>query len=89
MDPAVAAVFVDARHPADFGRDAAALGQGVGEFVADAGGAADLVHEWRLQYAGDAEGGGGEEDAEGGVGADEKVLEGWVSGVQVVGLLGW
>lgn len=87
VDPAVAAVFVDARHPAHFGGDAAALGEGVGEFVADAGGAADFVHEGRLEDAGDAEGGGGEEDAEGGVGADEEVLE-EVSGFSGGGVLG-
>ena len=77
MDPAVAAVFVRAADPADFGGDAAALGEGVGQFVAHAGGAADFVHEGRLEDAGDAEGGRGEEDAEGGVGADEEVLGEW------------
>ena len=38
-------------------------------------GAADAVEEFRLEEAGDAEGGGGEGDAEGGVGSYEEVLD--------------
>ena len=42
-------------------------------------GAADAVEEFCLEQAGDAQGGGGEGYAEGGVGADEEVLLVFVS----------
>lgn len=60
--------------PADFGRDAGAVGEGVEDSFADVLGAADAVEEFGLQEARDAEGGGGEGYAEGGVWADEEVL---------------
>ena len=76
MDPAVPAIVLAARHlPEDARGDAAAFGQGGGEFVAHAGRAADFVHEGRLQDAGHAQRGAGEEDAEGGGGAHEEVLD--------------
>lgn len=61
--------------PADLGCYAAgAVGEGVAERVAHALGAADAVEEMRLHDAGDAEGGGGEENAEGRRRANEEVL---------------
>jgi hypothetical protein len=67
-------LVVPGRQPAHFGGDAAAGGEGGGEFFAHARGAADAAEEGRLEDAGDAEGGGGEEDAEGGVWAYEEIL---------------
>lgn len=60
--------------PRDFCSHGSAVGEGVEDAVADVGGAADAVEEFGLQQARDAEGGGGEGDAEGGVGPDEEVL---------------
>ena len=75
MDPAIATILVRAGDfPENAGRDAPTFGEGSGEFVPDASGTPDFVHEGGLQDSGDAQGGGGEEDAEGRVRADEEVL---------------
>ena len=76
MDPAGLAFDVagSGAEPGDFGRDAGAVREGVEEAFADVLGAADAVEEFGLEEAQDAEGGGGEGYAEGGVGADEEVL---------------
>lgn len=63
------------RDPRHFRRDGRAVREGVEDAVADVGGAADAVEEFGLEEARDAQGGGGEGDTEGGVGADEEVLE--------------
>ncbi len=60
--------------PGDFRRDACAMRESVEDPLADVVWAADALEEFGLQEARDAEGGGGEGDAEGGVGADEEVL---------------
>ena len=63
------------REPSDFGCDAArAVGERVADGFAHAIRAADAVEEVRLEDAGDAEGGGCEQDAEGWGGADKEVL---------------
>lgn len=76
VDPAGAAVVVGARDPADLGRDAAAFGESGRELFAHARGAADAAEECGLRDAGDAEGGRGEENAEGWVRTEEEVLQG-------------
>lgn len=77
MDPAIAAIRIRpvvAREPADFGGDVAAFGERGGQVFANARGAADTGQQRGLEHAWNAERGRGEEDAEGGGGADEQVL---------------
>lgn len=62
--------------PGHFCGDGGAGFEGVGEADTDVGGAADAGEEGGLEEAWDAEGGGDEDYAEGGMWADEKVL-GW------------
>ena len=76
VDPAGLAfdVSLGAAEPGDFRGDARSVCERVEEAFAYAFGTADAFEEFGLQEAGDAEGGGGEGYAEGGVGADEEVL---------------
>ena len=76
MDPAGLALDVarNGAEPGDFGRDAGAVRESVQQAFADVLRAADAVEEFGLQQARDAQGGGGEGYAEGGIGADEEVL---------------
>lgn len=60
--------------PHDFCGDGVAFFKGVAKAVADMSGPADAREEGGLEEAWDAECGGDEDDAEGGVGADEQVL---------------
>lgn len=78
MDPArtplAIAIFVCLGEPADFCCDAAAFTKCGEQVGANAAAASDAVEEGRLEDARDAEGGGGEKDAEGWCRADKEVL---------------
>lgn len=77
------AIFAGFVQPSHSSGDAAfvAFAQRFGEIFAYAVFAAHAVEEGRLDDSGDAHGRGGEEDAEGGVGTDEEVLDWSVRGV--------
>lgn len=60
--------------PGDFGGDVFTVCEGGGEALPDVRGAADAGEEGGLEKAWNAEGGGDEDDAEGGVGAEEEIL---------------
>lgn len=76
------AIFAGFVQPSHSSGDAAfvAFAQRFGEIFAYAVFAAHAVEEGRLDDSGDAHGRGGEEDAEGGVGTDEEVLDWGVRG---------
>lgn len=76
------AIFAGLVQPSHSSGDAAfvAFAQRFGEIFAYAVFAAHAVEEGRLDDSGDAHGRGGEEDAEGGVGTDEEVLDWGVRG---------
>lgn len=76
------AIFAGLVQPSHSSGDAAfvAFAQRFGEIFAYAVFAAHAVEEGRLDDSGDAHGRGREEDAEGGVGTDEEVLDWGVRG---------
>ncbi len=74
MNPFARAFFVLVRDPEGFGGDFAAFEKGLGELVSDAGIDAEFVHDEAMDNSRAGEGGGGEENAERGVGANQEEL---------------
>lgn len=74
VDPFVCACFVLVGNPERFGGDFAAFDKRLGQLVANASVDAEFVHDEAMDDSWAGQGGGCEEDAEGGVGADEEEL---------------
>ncbi len=76
MDPLISSFFVLVRDPKGFGSDFAAFEKGLGKFITDTSIDTEFVHDKAVHDSRAGEGGGGEQYAEGRVGADKEELMG-------------